>query len=131
MNRLRHDAGVLDRTLVARAMEQLDDTTRRGLIDGLNAPDAAARRGPPAGHPGHASCESCGMPIERALLPVLHRRQRQPAGHRRRFAAMVAGSGDAIPSSPRVIEEQTRAYMASLPAWRGHPRLTEHAIDDC
>ena len=44
MNRLRHDADVLDRTLVARAMEQLDDTTRRGLIDGLNALTAAARR---------------------------------------------------------------------------------------
>lgn len=44
MNRLRHDADVLDRTLVARAMEHLDDTTRRGLIDGLNALTAAARR---------------------------------------------------------------------------------------
>lgn len=44
LTRLRDDADVLDRTLVARAMGQLDDTTRRGLIDGLNALIAAARR---------------------------------------------------------------------------------------
>ena len=44
LTRLRDDADVLDRTLVACAMEQLDDTTRRGLIDGLNALIAAARR---------------------------------------------------------------------------------------
>lgn len=44
LSRLRDDADVLDRGLVARAMEQLDDTTRRGLIDGLHALIAAARR---------------------------------------------------------------------------------------
>jgi DNA-binding MarR family transcriptional regulator len=42
--RLRDDADVLDRQLVARAMSHLDDTTRRGLIDGLEALIAAARR---------------------------------------------------------------------------------------
>ncbi|MEA5116120.1 MAG: MarR family winged helix-turn-helix transcriptional regulator, partial [Propionicimonas sp.] len=35
LERLRTDADVLDRTLVARAMHHLDETTRRGLIDGL------------------------------------------------------------------------------------------------
>ncbi len=44
MNRLREDADVLDRALVAQAMADLDDTTRRGLIDGLRALIAAARR---------------------------------------------------------------------------------------
>ena len=44
MNHLRDDADVLDRTLVARAMDQLDDTTRRGLIEGLSALVTAARR---------------------------------------------------------------------------------------
>ena len=42
--RLRDDADVLDRALVGRAMDRLDDTTRRGLIDGLTALIAAARR---------------------------------------------------------------------------------------
>ena len=42
--RLRDDADVLDRALVRQAMDQLDDTTRRGLIDGLTALIDAARR---------------------------------------------------------------------------------------
>ena len=42
--RLRDDADVLDRALVGRAMDQLDETTRRGLIDGLHTLVAAARR---------------------------------------------------------------------------------------
>lgn len=35
--RLRDDSDVLDRMLVAAAMERLDDVTRRGLLDGLTA----------------------------------------------------------------------------------------------
>ncbi len=42
--RLRQDSDVLDRALVAEAMDRLDTTTRRGLIDGLHALVAAARR---------------------------------------------------------------------------------------
>ncbi|MCV2394938.1 MarR family transcriptional regulator [Actinotalea sp. M2MS4P-6] len=38
--RLRADADVLDRRRVAEAMEQLDEATRRGLVDG---PDALIR----------------------------------------------------------------------------------------
>ncbi|MFT4109045.1 MarR family winged helix-turn-helix transcriptional regulator [Propionicimonas sp.] len=44
--RLRADADVLDRRLVAEAMDHLDETTRRGLIEGLNALVAAAGREP-------------------------------------------------------------------------------------
>jgi DNA-binding MarR family transcriptional regulator len=44
--RLRADADVLDRRLVAEAMDQLDETTRRGLIEGLNALVAAAGKEP-------------------------------------------------------------------------------------
>ncbi|MFT3859922.1 MarR family winged helix-turn-helix transcriptional regulator [Micropruina sp.] len=44
INRLRADADVLDRTLVAHAMEQLDDTTRHELIDALKSLIAVARR---------------------------------------------------------------------------------------
>jgi DNA-binding MarR family transcriptional regulator len=37
MERLRADADVLDRQLVAAAMAELDEPTQRGLLDGLNA----------------------------------------------------------------------------------------------
>ncbi|MEA5116132.1 MAG: hypothetical protein VB036_00785, partial [Propionicimonas sp.] len=47
LERLRTDADVLDRTLVARAMHHLDETTRRGLIDGLNALVSASRKETP------------------------------------------------------------------------------------
>lgn len=42
--RLRDDSDVLDRTLVEQAMQRLDDTTRRGLVEGLSALVAAAQR---------------------------------------------------------------------------------------
>lgn len=44
--RLRADADVLDRRLVAEAMDQLDETTQRGLIEGLSALVAAAGKEP-------------------------------------------------------------------------------------
>ena len=44
LTRLRDDSDVLDRVLVEQAMRTLDDTTRRGLLDGLAALTAAARR---------------------------------------------------------------------------------------
>ena len=49
LERLRADADVLDRQLVADAMGALDDDTRRGLLDGLEALLAAstARLDPP------------------------------------------------------------------------------------
>ena len=42
LERLRADADVLDRELVTRAMDTLDEETRRGLLDGLNALLAAS-----------------------------------------------------------------------------------------
>jgi DNA-binding MarR family transcriptional regulator len=42
LERLRADADVLDRELVTRAMDTLDEDTRRGLLDGLNALLAAS-----------------------------------------------------------------------------------------
>ena len=49
LERLRTDADVLDRELVAAAMAGLDEDTRRGLLDGLEALLAASahRRTPP------------------------------------------------------------------------------------
>lgn len=49
LERLRTDADVLDRELVAAAMAELDEDTRRGLLDGLEALLAAStrRRTPP------------------------------------------------------------------------------------
>jgi len=42
LDRLRADADVLDRHLVAQAMDSLDEPTRRGLLDGLEALLAAS-----------------------------------------------------------------------------------------
>jgi DNA-binding MarR family transcriptional regulator len=44
--RLRADADVLDRRRVAEAIDQLDETTQRALIDGLRALVAAAGKEP-------------------------------------------------------------------------------------
>ena len=45
--RLRADADVLDRHLVTQAMNRLDQSTQRGLIEGLNALIAATNRKEP------------------------------------------------------------------------------------
>lgn len=49
LERLRADADVLDRELVAQAMDALDEDTKRGLLDGLDALLAAStqRKDPP------------------------------------------------------------------------------------
>lgn len=71
------------------------------------------------------NCESCGMPIESgpycehctdasgALQPFDERFERMTAWQARRN-----------PAAPRdQIEAETLAYMATMPAWREHPRV--------
>ena len=71
------------------------------------------------------SCESCGMPIESGhYCPYCTDADGNLQDFDTRFAAMVGWQRRRHPGEPQaVIEEQTRAYMATMPAWRGHPRL--------
>ena len=71
------------------------------------------------------TCESCGMPIETGRY----------CGYRtdetgtlqsfdERFERMVGWQTRRQPDAPRhEIERQTLDYMATMPAWRDHPRV--------
>ncbi|MFT3859921.1 zinc ribbon domain-containing protein [Micropruina sp.] len=80
-----------------------------------------------------ASCESCGMPIESGrYCQYCTDADGILQDFDTRFAAMVGWQSRRHPDqSHEAIEEQTRAYMSSLPAWRGHPRLADRTLDDC
>ena len=73
----------------------------------------------------NAKCESCGMPIEAgpycdhcvdgtgALQPF-----------EERFERMIAWQARKEPGASRAdLETKTRAYMATMPAWKDHPRV--------
>ncbi|GEL94809.1 hypothetical protein [Cellulomonas composti] len=71
------------------------------------------------------TCESCGMPIESGRY-CTHCTDEN--GHLQefevRFERMVAWQERRSPGTPRTeLEAQTRAYMATMPAWRDHPAL--------
>jgi hypothetical protein len=72
------------------------------------------------------NCESCGMPIESG-----HYCQHCTDEHGNlqdfdtRFATMVAWLQRRQPDASReALEAETRSYLATMPAWRNHPRLT-------
>jgi hypothetical protein len=71
------------------------------------------------------ACESCGMPIESGALCsycVDEKGQLQP--FEERFSRMVAWQERQQPGLARAeAEKQTLAYMATMPAWRDHPRV--------
>ncbi len=71
------------------------------------------------------TCESCGMPIEAAQYCQYCADENgnlQP--FEERFERMVQWQSRREPTTPRAdIEKQTLAYMASMPAWRDHPRV--------
>lgn len=90
---------------------------------GPTAPDPATGTAKPdtADHP----CESCGMPIETGRYcrycadetGVL-----QP--FEERFERMVTWQARRSPDSTRAeLEASTLAYLATMPAWRDHPRV--------
>ena len=69
------------------------------------------------------SCESCGMPIESGRYCTYctdAEGNLQP--FEERFERMVAWQARRDPSAGREeLERATRAYMATMPAWRNHP----------
>jgi len=74
-------------------------------------------------HP--VTCESCGMPIETGRYCGYCT---DGAGNLQsfdeRFERMVDWQARRTPDASRAdLEESTLAYMASMPAWRDHPRV--------
>jgi hypothetical protein len=74
------------------------------------------------------SCESCGMPIETGrycTYCTTDSGELQPFDER--FARMVAWQERRHPEQSRTdAEEATLAYLATMPAWRDHPRVAGH-----
>ena len=74
-------------------------------------------------------CESCGMPIETGPYCqhcVDGAGKLQPFDER--FERMVQWQARRAPQASRAeLEQQTLAYMATMPAWREHPRVKARA----
>lgn len=75
------------------------------------------------------ACESCGMPIEAGpycQYCVDASGKLQP--FEERFERMVQWQAKREPSATRAeLEDKTLAYMAGMPAWKGHPRVVARA----
>jgi hypothetical protein len=71
------------------------------------------------------ACESCSMPIESGRYCshcVDERGELQP--FETRFEKMVAWQMRRSPDKSRdVVERETLAFMARMPAWKNHPRV--------
>ena len=72
------------------------------------------------------SCDSCGMPIEVGdYCEFCTDENGQLQSFDERFERMVAWQETQSPNLPRAqAEVETLAYMATMPAWRDHPRVT-------
>jgi hypothetical protein len=76
-----------------------------------------------------STCESCGMPNETGRYCA---HCTDETGHLQsfdqRFERMTAWQERRQPDAPREeIERQTLDYMATMPAWQDHPRVTSRA----
>jgi len=73
-----------------------------------------------------AACESCGMPIETGrYCGYCTDETGALQSFDERFERMTAWQARRNPDATRQeIEQQTLAYMATMPAWREHPRVT-------
>lgn len=75
----------------------------------------------------HCTCESCSMPIESGRYCSYCT---TPTGElqpfEERFEKMVGWQLRSKPELSRAqAERETIAFMASMPAWREHPRVLE------
>ncbi len=75
------------------------------------------------------SCESCGMPIETGrYCGHCTDETGQLQSFEQRFERMTGWQARRHPGLAREeIERQTLEYMATMPAWRDHPRVAPHA----
>jgi hypothetical protein len=71
-------------------------------------------------------CESCGMPIETGkYCSDCTDETGALQSFEERFERMVAWEARRSPTATRAdLEKATLAYMAKLPAWRDHPRVS-------
>ena len=71
------------------------------------------------------SCESCGMPIETGrYCPHCTTEAGDLQPFDERFARMVAWQRRRHPEQSQAeVEAATLAYLATMPAWRDHPRV--------
>jgi len=71
------------------------------------------------------SCDSCGMPIEAG--PYCQHcvdEKGQLQGFDERFERMLQWQARREPNASRAeLERKTLAYMATMPAWKSHPRI--------
>ncbi len=70
-------------------------------------------------------CESCGMPVEAGpYCQFCVNGEGQLQQFEERFARMVQFTRRQDSSlDQRTAEERTLAYMATMPAWKDHPRF--------
>ena len=71
------------------------------------------------------NCESCGMPIESGrYCPYCTDADGNLQDFDTRFATMVDWQARRNPDASREqLEADTRAYLATMPAWRIHPKV--------
>src|ERR1700750_2946371 len=76
--------------------------------------------------PAATTCESCGMPIETGrYCDYCTDETGALQSFDERFERMTAWqAGRNTGASRQEIERQTLDYMATMPAWRDHPRVT-------
>ena len=77
------------------------------------------------------SCDSCGMPIESGrYCTYCVDDDGNLQSFDERFERMTAWQARRSPTATREeIEQRTREYMSTMPAWRGHPQLASPAHD--
>lgn len=75
------------------------------------------------------TCESCGMPIETGRYCAYCTDEHGALqSFDERFARMVGWQERRNPEQSRAeVEAATLAYMATMPAWRYHPKVTGRA----
>ncbi|MGC4119451.1 MAG: zinc ribbon domain-containing protein [Myxococcales bacterium] len=74
----------------------------------------------------NVKCESCGMPIETGpYCQHCTDDHGKLQAFEERFERMVQFQARRSPNLSRAeVEAQTRAYMATMPAWKSHPKLS-------
>ena len=75
------------------------------------------------------SCESCGMPVESGrYCAYCTDADGNLQGFDERFERMVAWQARREPGASRErLEAETLDHMATLPAWKNHPRVVSRS----